>query len=144
MDNTNCDPKLTDDYINRILAYLEGWTLEPVEKKPQEEYASSFLEASEIEDAVTTTNTISRKELAIFFQKGKSEVMSYMWWDYIPRSPVVHEALILWTAGLIWKKYNVIHNFSDNTVPYGYGDQLIKMAKKTLKNSIRTRLRGLV
>lgn len=144
MDNRKCDPQLTDDYINRILEYLQGWKLEPETECCQDEYASSFLEKHEIDDAMNTSNVISRRELEIFFQKGKSEAMSYMWWDYIPPSPVVHEGIIQWTAGLLWKKYNVIHNYTDNTYPFGYGDQLIKQAKLTLKNSIRTRIRSVV
>lgn len=139
-----CDPQLTDDYIERILTYLQGWTLEPDDKEPlSREYATSFLERHEIEDNIDTTNVISRRELEIYFTKGKAEVLSYIWWDYIPPIIPVHEALLMWTAGLIWKKYNVIHNFQDNTAPYGYGDHLIKHAKRTLKNYIRTRLRRL-
>ena len=144
MDNRRCDLKLTDDYINRILEYLQGWKLEPETECEQDEYASSFLEHTHIEDAMETTNVISRSELEIFFQKGINEAMSYMWWDYIPPSPVVHEAILRLTAGLIWKKYNVIHNYTDNTYPFGYGDQLIKQAKKLLNNSIRTRCRSVI
>ena len=144
MDNRRCDPQLTDDYIRRILEYLQGWELEPEEKPCTDEYATSFLERSEIEDAMSTTNLISRSEIEIFFQKAKSEVMAYMWWDYIPPSPVVHEGVIKWTAGLIWKKYNVVHNYADNTMPWGYGDQLLKQARRSLRNSIRTRLRSVI
>lgn len=144
MDNRKCDPQLTDDYIRRILEYLQGWKLKPETECDEDEYASSFLQQSEIEDAMNTSNTVSREELEIFFQKGKNETMSYMWWEYIPPSPVVHEAVCQWTAGLLWKKYNVIHNYTDNTYPFGYGDQLIKQAKLTLKNSIRTRLRSVI
>ena len=50
----------------------------------------------------------------------------------------------MWTAGLIWKKYNVKENeLMDQTNAYGYGDQLIAQAKKLLQPYIRTRLRGL-
>lgn len=144
MDNRRCDIQLTDDYINRILEYLQGWKLAPEKECCVDEYATSFLEDSEIRDAMDTSNVITRSEIEIFFQKGITEAMSYMWWDYIPPSPVVHEAVLRLTAGLIWKKYNVIHNYTDNTYPFGYGDQLIKQAKRMLKNSMRSRLRSVI
>lgn len=142
-----CDPKLTDDYINRILVYLQGWiVLKDFEKENQtiDTYASSFLEREHMDEALTTVKTISREELDLFYAKGKEEVKSWIWFSYIPRIPMVHEAMLKWTAGLIWKKYNVKENeLLDATNAYGYGDQLISQAKKMLRPYIRTRLRRL-
>lgn len=141
-----CDPCLTDDYIDRILAYCQGWfILERPCEEEQEEYATSFLEREHVQDSLTEVNTITRKELEIFFQKGKEHVKAWIWFDYIPSNPMIHEALLKWTAGLIWKKYNVKEvELMDTTNNYGYGDQLISSAKNMLKPYIRTRVRSLI
>lgn len=142
-----CDPKLTDDYINRILVYLQGWIIlkdYEYENQTIDTYASSFLEREHMDESLTTVKTISREELDLFYAKGKEEVKSWIWFSYIPRVPMVHEAMLKWTAGLIWKKYNVKENeLIDATNSYGYGDQLIGQAKKMLRPYIRTRLRRL-
>ncbi len=140
-----CEPCLTDDYIDRILSYLQGWHLEPRPcEHMQEEYATSFLEDENLHDSLEEINTITRNELQLFFEKGKEHVKAWIWFDYIPSIPVVHEALLKWTAGLIWKKYNVKEvELTDRTNAYGYGDQLINSAKNMLKPYIRTRLRSL-
>lgn len=139
-----CDPELTDDYIRRLLEYLQGWRVVPNKYEEPREYTSSYLNSNEL-DSLDTVNTITREELEIFFQKGKLMVMSYIWKDYIPHDPVVHEGLLQWTAGLIWKKYNIKPvELRDGTTSYGYGDRLIGLAKRTLKNSIRQRCRSLL
>ena len=145
MTEIKCDPELTDDYIRRMLEYLQGWRVVPDGKyKEPREYSKSYLEVNEM-DSLDTVNTITRTELEIFFQKGKIMVMNYIWKDYIPRDPIVHEGLLQWTAGLIWKKYNIKPvEFRDGTTSYGYGDRLIGLAKKTLKNKQRQRLRSVV
>ena len=122
-----CEPCLNDDYINRILSYLQGWfILEEPEEEIQKEYATSFLEHEELPNSLEEVNHITHEELNYFFDKGK-----------------VHEALLKWTAGLIWKKYNVKEvELTDRTNNYGYGDQLISSAKAMLKPYIRIRLRS--
>ena len=139
-----CEPILNDDYINRILSYLQGWYLEDADEEIQKEYATSFLEHEEIPTSLEEVNTITFEELQFFFDKGKEHVKAWIWFDYIPSVPVVHEALLQWTAGLIWKKYNVKEvELTDRTNAYGYGDQLINSAKAMLKPYIRIRLRSL-
>ena len=139
-----CDPKLTDDYINRILAYLQGWVICDEAPLFDSEYAQSYLHHNDIDDSLNEVNHITKAELEIFYQKGKEATKSWIWFDYIPLIPPVHEGMLMWTAGLIWKKYNVKENeLMDQTNAYGYGDQLIAQAKKLLQPYIRTRLRGL-
>lgn len=140
-----CTPCLTNDYVERILTYLQGWIiLERPCDEVQDEYASSFLEREHINDSLTEVNTITYKELKLFFEKGIEHVKAWIWFDYLPKNPVIHEALLKWTAGLIWKKYNVKEvELIDNTNSYGYGDQLISSAKNMLKPYIRTRIRSL-
>lgn len=140
-----CNPVLNDDYINRILSYLQGWfILEEPEEEIQKEYATSFLEHQELPNSLDEVNHITREELDLFFDKGMEHVKAWIWFDYIPSVPVVHEALLKWTAGLIWKKYNVKEvELTDRTNNYGYGDQLISSAKAMLKPYIRIRLRSL-
>lgn len=140
-----CDPCLTDDYIERILTYLQGWfILEHPEDEIQEEYTTSFLEKQELPNSLDEVNHITRDELELYFQKGKEHVKAWLWFDYIPSVPMVHEALLKWTAGLIWKKYNVKEvELTDRTNNYGYGDQLISSAKNILKPYIRIRYRSI-
>lgn len=146
MQYKKCDPILNENYIHRILAYLQGWELKkPHQDEIPEEYATSFLEHDEIKDALETIQTITKHEIALFFDMAKNDVKSYIWYDYIPNKPQVHEALCKWTAGLIWKKYNVKEvEFMDSTNQLGYGDQLIQQAKYTLNPHIRTRLRSVL
>lgn len=140
-----CEPCLNEDYINRILQYLQGWIiLECPCEEIQEEYTTSFLEKMEAPNSLDEVNHISKSELDYFFDKGKEHVKAWIWFDYIPDVPPVHEALLKWTAGLIWKKYNVKEvELTDRTNNYGYGDQLISSAKNMLKPYIRIRLRSL-
>ena len=141
-----CDPVLTDDYARQILSYLQGWRIKPekADINLRTEYARSFVEIEEIEDSVKVVNTISFLELEDFFNKSKNQIISYLWWDYLPAIPAVHEALIMWTAGLIWKKYNIKPvELRDGTTSFGYGDQLITKAKNVLKNYKRIRMRSL-
>lgn len=141
-----CDPVLTDDYARQILSYLQGWIIKPDEMDVnlRTEYARSFVDISEIEDSVKVVNTISFLELEDYFYKAKNQVLSYLWWDYLPCIAPVHEALIMWTAGLIWKKYNIKPvELRDGTTSFGYGDQLITKAKNVLKNYKRIRMRSL-
>lgn len=141
-----CDPVLTDDYARQILSYLQGWIIKPGKHDVnlRTEYARSFVGVEEIEDSVKVVNTISFRELEDFFYKSLNQVLSYLWWDYLPRIPQVHEALIMWTAGLIWKKYNIKPvELRDGTTSFGYGDQLITKAKNVLKNYKRIRMRSL-
>lgn len=140
-----CEPILNDTYIDIILGYLLGWELkDPKKQEIQEEYSTPFLEHDEIEDAISTTQTVSRHEIELFFERAKNEVKSYIWFDYIPKKKPVHEAVCKWTAGLIWKKYNVKEvELMDRTNQLGYGDQLIIQAQKELNPYIRTRLRSL-
>lgn len=140
-----CEPILNDDYINRILSYLQGWyVITDPEEEIQKEYATSFLEEQELQTSLEEVNQITLEELRLFFDKGKEHVKAWLWFDYIPSVPVVHEALLKWTAGLIWKKYNVKEvELTDRTNNYGYGDQLISSAKTMLKPYIRIRTRSL-
>ncbi|MGI6564904.1 hypothetical protein [Methanosphaera sp.] len=140
-----CEPSLTNEYINIILGYLLGWELkDPNSDEIQDEYSTSFLEHNEIEDALSTTQTISKEEIELFFERAKNEVKAYIWFEYIPKVYPVHEAICKWTAGLIWKKYNVKEvELMDRTNQLGYGDQLIIQAQNELKPYIRTRLRSL-
>ena len=53
MQYKKCDPILNENYIHRILAYLQGWELKkPHQDEIPEEYATSFLEHDEIKDAL--------------------------------------------------------------------------------------------
>lgn len=137
------EPLLTEDYIDRILMHLHGWKIE--DHKERVEYATSWLERDVERDEMETIQTITHRELELFFNRTKRLVISYLWFDYFPDIPEVHESLCMWTAGLIWKKYNVKeHELIDGTNPYGYGDQLINHAKKNINNYRRINVSKLV
>lgn len=133
------EPILTDDYIDRIFMHLHGWKIE--EKREHREYATSWLEREEARDEISVIQTVTYHEVELFFNRAKRLVTSYIWFDYFPDIPEVHESLCMWTAGLLWKKYNVKeHELIDGTNPYGYGDQLINHAKKNINNYRRTKV----
>ena len=49
--------------------------------------------------------------------------------------PSIYTALFMWTAGLLWNKYNIrVNNNLDETNTLGYGDKLIVQAKEMLKS----------
>ena len=90
-------------------------------------------------------NVITEDEIEAFYSQSLSQCCSYCHLINFPIETVDNEvvmnrqfeqAVILWTAGLIWRKYDI--RATDNIEETGsyvisYGDQLIIDAKKQLQ-----------
>lgn len=90
-------------------------------------------------------NVITEEELELFYNQSLSQCCNYCYLVNFPVETINNEvemnrqfeqAVILWAAGLIWRKYDIRAN--DNVEEVGsyvisYGDQLIIDAKKQLE-----------
>lgn len=126
---------MEDDFIvQQILYKLDGWTLE-------DEIADEDLTDMEF------NKSISSDEVLHFYNVAYNYALSY---TQLPEFPTITKlvdgveveeitsqvftALTLWSAGLIYRKYNIRTSDNiDDTMPIGYGDSLIIQAKEMLK-----------
>ena len=107
--------------IEEVLLKLDGWVL------------SSEIEDSELSD-MDFNKSVDREEVLHFYNLAVDYAKSYTGNYDIQYIPVASTAVIMWCAGLIWKKYNVRSNDQiDETYTIGYGDSLIIQAKEMLK-----------
>lgn len=107
-----------DEVIPLILNYLDGWILD------------TDLEANRME----YNKKVNRDELKQYYITTLQYARAYLGYNAEDK---IEEHLLLfiymWTAGLIYKKYDVRPNdLIDETYPVGYGDQLIITAKSGL------------
>ena len=119
---------MTDDPIysvtieENILDYLQDWTTDST---------SGTVEGLQLNNNLT----ISSAEVERFYKKGLSNCKSFMCRDYCPDDSRIMEAVCKWTAGLLYKKYNIRagDNHEDEQMQVGYGDSLIISAKNDLE-----------
>lgn len=79
---------------------------------------------------------ITSREILQFYNDASEYSKSYLQRTDTEQIPVYDTAIIFWTAGLIWEKYNQKENNmldDTNPNPWGYGDKLIIQAKEMLK-----------
>lgn len=120
------------EIIRQILTLLDGWILED--------------EAEDLTD-LDFNKTITGEEVLHFYNVAYNYALSYTRLDKLPTVTRIVEdeeveelsyqtftALTLWSAGLIYRKYNIRSNDQiDETATIGYGDSLIIQAKEMLK-----------
>lgn len=152
----------SNDIAEKILSYLEGWTIEiPPNNPPSEDNngddgeedstdeVQSFLTEEEISE-LNISKALSSEEVELFYTKAFYNVQAYLGTSFenvIPPNsdndsddPTGTEEIILenicqWAAGLLWKKYNVKPVESVDETPFtGYGDDLIYKSKKSLQS----------
>lgn len=130
---------IEEDYIiNQILSHLQGYIVESEE-------TDSIISDLEYDKKVT------KSEVLQFSQIAKSYLLSYINQMDLPtytHTKIVDGATIevtevpspiytawdMWTAGLLWNKYDVrTNNQEDETNTLGYGDKLVIQAKEMLK-----------
>ena len=118
--------------IKTILYKLDGWILES--------------DAEDLTD-MDFNKTITSEEVLHFYNTAYNYALSYTRLSQFPTvtyiiddeevtdiSDQVFTALCLWSAGLIYRKYNIRSNDNiDETMTIGYGDSLIIQAKEMLK-----------
>jgi hypothetical protein len=116
------EPAYTKNIEQTILDYLQDWTTNTEE---------SLVEGLQLENNLTITSG----EVERFYNKSLNICKSYMCRDTCPDDPRVLEGVCKWTAGLLYKKYNIRSNdnHEDEQLQVGYGDSLIISAKKDLE-----------
>lgn len=120
------------EIVKQILYLLDGWILED--------------EADDLTD-LDFNKSITSEEVLNFYNIAYNYALSYTRLDELPKvtvivdeqeteelSPQTITALTLWSAGLIYRKYDIRSNDQiDESVTIGYGDSLIIQAKEMLK-----------
>ena len=77
---------------------------------------------------------VNRETILSLYDMVESEVISYLNTDAYLNNPIIFNFTCMWTAGELWRKYNVrVNDQLDENYPVGYGDQLIISAKAGLK-----------
>lgn len=111
------------DIINQTLLKLDNWVLD------------TDITSKELTD-MDYNKAVTREEILQVYTDVTNYVISYLQREDLNNIPVIDTALIFWTAGVLWQKYNQnINNQLDetNTTPFGYGDRLVIQAKEMLK-----------
>ncbi|WP_458454434.1 hypothetical protein [Methanobrevibacter sp.] len=123
-----------DKIVEQILLKLDGWKLD-----------TDITEDGLIDSQYN--KSISSDEVLHFYNTAYNYALAYTGLPVFPTqtniindeevtdlTDITYTALFLWTAGLLWEKYNIrTNNQLDETNPYGYGDKLIIQAKEILK-----------
>ena len=115
--------------IKEVLFKLDNWVVENIDKDGDLNQSHS-LEYDEMD----YNKKVSSEEILHFYDIATNYAQSYTQLTDFNNVPISDTALILWTAGLLWRKYDVRPNDQiDDTYPIGYGDSLIIQAKEMLK-----------
>lgn len=115
--------------IKEVLFKLDNWVVANIDKDGDLNQSHSL----EYDD-MDINKKVSSEEILHFYEVAKNYALSYTQLTDFTNVPISDTALILWTAGLLWRKYDVRPNDQiDETYPIGYGDSLIIQAKEMLK-----------
>ena len=115
--------------IKEVLFKLDGWIVSNIDNDGDLDETNS-LELDEMD----YNKKVSSEEILHFYDVAENYALSYTQLPDFFNVPISDTALILWTAGLLWRKYDVRPNDQvDETYPIGYGDSLIIQAKEMLK-----------
>ena len=115
--------------IKEVLFKLDNWVVENIDKD------GDLIETSSLEyDDMDFNKKVTRDEILHFYDVATNYALSYTQLTDFQNVPISDTALILWTAGLLWRKYDVRPNDQiDEAYSIGYGDSLIIQAKEMLK-----------
>ncbi|WP_296874613.1 hypothetical protein [uncultured Methanobrevibacter sp.] len=115
--------------IKEVLFKLDNWVVENIDKD------GDLIESSSLEyDDMDFNKKVTNDEILHFYDVATNYALSYTQLTDFNDVPISDTALILWTAGLLWRKYDVRPNDQiDETYSIGYGDSLIIQAKEMLK-----------
>ena len=112
-----------DEIITQTLLKLDRWVLD------------TDITDKELTD-MDYNKSVTRNEILYTYNDITGYAKSYLQVTDLNNIPVADTALIFWTAGVLWQKYNQqINNQLDetNVNPFGYGDRLVIQAKEMLK-----------
>lgn len=115
--------------IKEVLLKLDNWIVEDVDNDVD------LIETSSVEyDEFDYNKKVSSEEVLHFYDVAMNYALSYTQLSDFNNILISDTALILWTAGLLWRKYDIRPNDQiDESYPIGYGDSLIIQAKEMLK-----------
>ena len=106
--------------IEKVLMHLQGYV----------------LESSIDDDGLTDLDydkKITEEEIINYYETATDYATSYIQ-KKLPSESIVDTAICMWTAGLIWNKYDIrVNNQEDETNTLGFGDKLVIQAKEMLK-----------
>ena len=122
------------EIIEKVLLHLQGYVLD------------STVTTDELSD-LEFDKQVTSKEVLQFYHLAISYTKSYLNTSELPTiesivedetvvvvNPIICDAIAMWTAGLLWKKYDIrTNNQTDETNTLGYGDILIIQSKEMLK-----------
>ena len=112
--------------IKKVLFKLDNWMITDVDNDDN-------LIDSEYND-IDFNKKVSSEEILHFYKVAQDYALSYTQLPNFTNIPISDTALILWTAGLLWRKYDIRPNDQiDESISIGYGDSLIIQAKEMLK-----------
>lgn len=115
--------------IKEVLFKLDNWIVDNIDKDG-DLYETNSLEC----DDMDFNKKVTDEEILHFHQVAINYAKSYTQLSDFSNVPISDTALILWTAGLLWRKYDVRPNDQiDESYSIGYGDSLIIQAKEMLK-----------
>lgn len=110
------------DIVDGVLLQLDGWVLDIPENDNIMEYNKKITE-----DEILEYFNVARDYAESYTKLSENELFS---------EAVNRTAVVMWTAGLLWNKYNIrTNNQLDETNTLGYGDKLVVQAKEMLKPS---------
>ena len=117
--------KYNIDIEDRILDYLDGWITESPRKRDE----SALM--------LTENKIIPSAEVEEYFYKACNKIATYLYLkpEDIPQDERKIEEICQYTAGLLFKRYNITpnDNFEDATPLYGFGNYLLQTALENLK-----------
>ena len=115
--------------IKEVLFKLDNWVVENTDTTTDlEENVSSEY------DDIDFNKKVSSEEILHFYNVAMNYALSYTQLSDFSNVPISDTALIMWAAGLLWRKYDIRPNDQiDESISIGYGDSLIIQAKEMLK-----------
>lgn len=115
--------------IKEVLFKLDNWVVENTDGTTDlEENVSSEY------DDIDFNKKVSSEEILHFYNVAMNYALSYTQLSDFSNVPISDTALIMWAAGLLWRKYDIRPNDQiDESISIGYGDSLIIQAKEMLK-----------
>jgi hypothetical protein len=115
--------------IKEVLFKLDNWVVENTDDTNDlDENVSSEY------DDIDFNKKVSSEEILHFYNVALNYALSYTQLSDFSNVPIIDTALIMWAAGLLWRKYDIRPNDQiDESISIGYGDSLIIQAKEMLK-----------
>ena len=115
--------------IKEVLFKLDNWVVDDTD-----EVTDLGGNVSSEYDDIDVNKKVSCEEILHFYNVAMNYALSYTQLSDFSNVPISDTALILWAAGLLWRKYDIRANDQiDESVSIGYGDSLIIQAKEMLK-----------